>query len=1094
MLNKIIHFSLHNRIVVLIAAMLLLIGGTYTAIHTEVDVFPDLTAPTVVVMTEAGGLAAEEVEQLVTFPIETAVNGATHVRRVRSSSTHSFSVVWVEFDWDTDIYLARQIVSEKLAIVSESLPAGVGKPTLGPQSSILGEMLIVGLTADSTSMLDLRTLADWTIRPRLLSTGGVAQVAVLGGDIKEYQIQLDPERMRHYGVTLADVLGATRGMNLNANGGVLYEYGNEYIVRGLLSTTQAQELGRAVVKVDKGQGNETTSPASSSTPIYLEDVADVHIGAKVPKLGTASERGKPAVLLTVTKQPATSTLELTDKLEAALKDLKKNLPPDVHVSTDIFRQSRFIESSIGNVQKSLIEGGIFVVIVLFLFLANVRTTLISLVTLPLSLIAAIVVLHYMGLTINTMSLGGLAIAIGSLVDDAIVDVENVYRRLHENRLLPPERRLPVLQVVFNASKEVRMPILNSTLIIVVSFVPLFFLSGMEGRMLVPLGIAFITALAASTLVALTLTPVLCSYLLRSKEDIHTEGGIDPEGGSVTEFHVEVSKSSAGNCGRVPRETVAEFRGEPSQDSATPDKHISGGDSVVARKLKEGYGKLLKKALQHKRAVLSSTIVIFLIALGCFFTLGRSFLPSFNEGSFTINISSLPGISLEESDQIGRRAEELLLSIPEIQTVARKTGRAELDEHSRGVNGSEIEAPFELKDRPRSEVVREVREKLGTLAGANIEIGQPISHRIDAMLSGTKANIAIKLFGDDLNLMFMLGNEIKAAIADVPGVADLTVEQQIERPQLVIKPRREMLAKYGITLPQFSEFVNACLAGETVSQVFEKGKSFDLVVRVRHDLHDEASKLQDLMIDTADGQKVPLSYVAEIRSSMGPNSISRENVKRKIVISANVADRDLRSVVNDISKRIDSEITLPEGYHVEYGGQFESEQAASRTLMLTSLLSIMVIFLLLYYEFHNVRESAIVLINLPLALIGGVFVLLFTTGEVSIPAIIGFISLFGIATRNGMLLISHYNHLQREEGYSVYASVMQGSLDRLNPILMTALSSALALIPLALGGDLSGNEIQSPMAKVILGGLLTSTGLNGFIIPIVYLLIHNKDKQ
>ncbi len=559
MLNKIIHFSLHNRIVVLIAAMLLLIGGTYTAIHTEVDVFPDLTAPTVVVMTEAGGLAAEEVEQLVTFPIETAVNGATHVRRVRSSSTHSFSVVWVEFDWDTDIYLARQIVSEKLAIVSESLPAGVGKPTLGPQSSILGEMLIVGLTADSTSMLDLRTLADWTIRPRLLSTGGVAQVAVLGGDIKEYQIQLDPERMRHYGVTLADVLGATRGMNLNANGGVLYEYGNEYIVRGLLSTTQAQELGRAVVKVDKGQGSETTSPASSSTPIYLEDVADVHIGAKVPKLGTASERGKPAVLLTVTKQPATSTLELTDKLEAALKDLKKNLPPDVHVSTDIFRQSRFIESSIGNVQKSLIEGGIFVVIVLFLFLANVRTTLISLVTLPLSLIAAIVVLHYMGLTINTMSLGGLAIAIGSLVDDAIVDVENVYRRLHENRLLPPERRLPVLQVVFNASKEVRMPILNSTLIIVVSFVPLFFLSGMEGRMLVPLGIAFITALAASTLVALTLTPVLCSYLLKSKEDIHTEGVIGPEGGSAAERHVEVSKSSAGNCGRVPRGTLAGFR-------------------------------------------------------------------------------------------------------------------------------------------------------------------------------------------------------------------------------------------------------------------------------------------------------------------------------------------------------------------------------------------------------------------------------------------------------------------------------------------------------------------------------------------------------
>lgn len=1099
MLNKIIHFSLHNRIVVLVAAMLLLIGGTYTAVHTEVDVFPDLTAPTVVVMTEANGLAAEEVEQLVTFPIETAVNGATHVRRVRSSSTHSFSVVWVEFDWDTDIYLARQIVSEKLAIVSESLPAGVGKPTLGPQSSILGEMLIVGLTADSTSMLDLRTLADWTIRPRLLSTGGVAQVAVLGGDIKEYQIQLDPERMRHYGVSLGDVLNATRGMNLNANGGVLYEYGNEYIVRGLLSTTQAQELGRAVVKVNKGQGNETANSSSSSTgslvnsstPIYLEDIADVRIGAKVPKLGTASERGKPAVLLTVTKQPATSTLELTEKLEAALHDLQKNLPPDVHVSTDVFRQSRFIESSIGNVQKSLIEGGIFVVIVLFLFLANVRTTIISLVTLPLSLIAAMVVLHYMGLTINTMSLGGLAIAIGSLVDDAIVDVENVYRRLHENRLLPPERRLPVLEVVFNASKEVRMPILNSTLIIMVSFVPLFFLSGMEGRMLVPLGIAFITALAASTVVALTLTPVLCSYLLKSKEDEQAEGQNAP-----ARTDKGNSKELLEGTPRNQDQKLQEISNNSSEKSepgiSTGGKKPDTGDSAVARKLKEVYGKLLTKAIVHRKAVLSSTIVLFLIALGCFFTLGRSFLPSFNEGSFTINISSLPGISLEESDRIGRRAEELLLSIPEIQTVARKTGRAELDEHALGVNTSEIEAPFELKDRSRSELVADVRQKLSTLVGANIEIGQPISHRIDAMLSGTKANIAIKLFGDDLNRMFMLGNEIKAAIADIPGIADLTVEQQIERPQLLIKPRREMLAKYGITLPQFSEFVSACLAGETVSQVFEQGKSFDLVVRVRHDLHDEASKLRDLMIDTGDGQqKIPLSYVADVTSAMGPNSISRENVKRKIVISANVADRDLRSVVNDISQRIDSEITLPEGYHVEYGGQFESEQAASRTLMLTSLLSIMVIFLLLYYEFHNVRESAIVLINLPLALIGGVFVLLFTTGEVSIPAIIGFISLFGIATRNGMLLISHYTHLQREEGYTVYNSVIQGSLDRLNPILMTALSSALALIPLALGGDLSGNEIQSPMAKVILGGLLTSTGLNGFIIPIVYLLIHNK---
>ena len=1033
MLNKIIGFSLQNRILVLVASVLLLIGGTYTAMHTEVDVFPDLNAPTVVIMTEANGMAAEEVEQLVTFPVETAVNGATGVRRVRSSSTNGFSVVWVEFDWDTDIYLARQIVSEKLAVVSESLPANVGKPTLGPQSSILGEMLIVGLTADSTSMLDLRTIADWTIRPRLLSTGGVAQVAVLGGDIKEYQVQLDPERMRHYGVTLSEVMNITREMNLNANGGVLYEYGNEYIVRGVLSTDKVDQIAKAVVR----------SNGVSGAPILLEDIADVQVGAKLPKLGTASERGKHAVLLTVTKQPATSTLELTDKLEASLQDLQKNLPADVKVSTDIFRQSRFIESSIGNVQKSLLEGGIFVVIVLFLFLANIRTTVISLVTLPLSLIASILALHYMGFTINTMSLGGMAIAIGSLVDDAIVDVENVYKRLRENRLKPAGEQLPILEVVFNASKEVRMPILNSTLIIIVSFVPLFFLSGMEGRMLVPLGIAFIVALAASTVVALTVTPVLCSYLL-GKEKIKKQNN-------------------------------------------------ENSDSAVARKMKQWYGSALTFVLGHKKGVLGGTIGLFVVALGCFFTLGRSFLPPFNEGSFTINISSLPGISLEESDKMGHRAEELLLSIPEIQTVARKTGRAELDEHALGVNVSEIEAPFELKDRSRSELVAEVREKLGTIVGANVEIGQPISHRIDAMLSGTKANIAIKLFGDDLNRMFTLGNEIKSAIQGIPGIADLNVEQQIERPQLVISPKREMLAKYGISLPEFSEFVNVCLAGEAVSQVYEKGKSFDLTVRVKDNLRDEMEKIRNLMIDTGDGQKIPLNYVAEIRSAMGPNTISRENVKRKIVISANVADRDLRSVVNDIQAQVDAQIKLPEGYHIEYGGQFESEQAASRTLALTSFMSIVVIFLLLYHEFRNVKESAIILINLPLALIGGVFALLITTGEVSIPAIIGFISLFGIATRNGMLLISHYNHLQQEEGYGVYDSVIRGSLDRLNPILMTALSSALALIPLALSGDLPGNEIQSPMAKVILGGLLTSTFLNGFIIPIVYLMMHSNQQ-
>ena len=1027
MLNKIIYYSLHNRLVILVCALLLMIWGTYTAFNTDVDVFPDLNAPTVVIMTEANGMAPEEGERLVTFPVETAVNGAMDVRRVRSSSTTGFSVVWVEFDWGTDIYRARQIVSEKLAVLGESLPENVGKPTLGPQSSILGEMMILGLTADSTSLLDLRTIADWTIRPRLLSTGGVAQVAVIGGDIKEYQILLDPARMKHYGVGLNEVLDVCRNMNRNANGGVLYEFDNEYIIRGVLSTSKAEEIAQGVVKT------------VNEYPVTLGDIATVKIGGKSPKLGTASERTKPAVLITVTKQPDTSTEKLTEKLDEIVVDLRKNLPADVHVSTDIFRQSHFIDNSINNVKKSLFEGSFFVVIVLFLFLMNIRTTVISLVALPLSLLVSIIVLHYMGLTINTMSLGGMAIAIGSLVDDAIVDVENVYKRIRENRLLPPDQQRSTLEVVYDASREVRMPILNSTLIIVVSFVPLFFLSGMEGRMLVPLGIAFIVALFASTVVALTLTPVLCSYLLNRK--------------------------------------------------ATGMKELR--EAWIARKLKVVYKRALELALAYQKWVLGTTIALFVVALVIFFHLGRSFLPPFNEGSFTINVSSLPGISLDESDQIGRRAEALLLQVPEIKTVARKTGRAELDEHALGVNVSEIEAPFELQDRSRDEVMNDVRKKLSTISGANIEIGQPISHRIDAMLSGTEANIAIKLFGTDLNLMFTVGNQIKAAIQTIPGLVDLKVEQQIERPQLTITPKRELLAKYGIPLPEFEEYINVMLGGEAVSQVYDDGKSFDLTVKTSDASRATMDDISNLMIDAA-GQKVPLSYVADIRSVTGPNTINRENVQRKIVISANVSERDLRSVVNEIQDRVEANIRLPEGYHIEYGGQFESEAAASRTLLLTSLMSLLVIFMLLYNEFKDVKESGVILLNLPLALIGGVIILWLTSGEISIPAIIGFISLFGIATRNGMLLISHYTHL-RGEGMGLRESVIQGSLDRLNPILMTALSSALALIPLALNGDLPGNEIQSPMATVILGGLLTSTFLNGFIIPIVYLIM-NKNKE
>lgn len=1025
MLNKIIQYSLHNRLLVMIAAVILLVWGTITARDMEVDVFPDLNAPTVVVMTEAQGMAPEEVERLVTFPVETAVNGATNVRRVRSSSTTGFSVVWVEFEWGTNIYTARQIVSEKLSTLGEALPSNVGQPTLGPQSSILGEMMIIGLTADTTSLQDLRTIADWSIRPRLLSTGGVAQVAVIGGDIKEYQILLDPARMKHYGITMEEVLPVLENMNQNATGGILYEYGNEYIVQGVLATTRVEELGKAVVKT------------INDAPVLIADIAEVTIGAKTPKLGQASEKGKPAVLVTVTKQPATNTLELTDKLDVSIAELQKTLPADVKVSTDIFRQSRFINSSISNIQKALFEGSIFVIVVLFFFLMNFRTTIISLVALPLSLLMAILVMHAMGITINTMSLGGLAIAIGSLVDDAIVDVENVYKRLRENRFKPAGERRPTIEIVFEGSKEVRMPILNSTLIIVACFLPLFFLSGMEGRMLIPLGIAFVVALFASTIVALTLTPVLCSYMLTSEKALKK----------------------------------------------------SEKEPFVSRTLKKAYRRALEWALNYKKVVIGSSCALLVLALVIMFNLGRSFLPPFNEGSLTINISTMPGISLEESDKMGQMTEKILMGIPEIQTVARKTGRAELDEHALGVNVSEIEAPFELSGRTRDEFLADVRQQLGGLQGLSVEIGQPISHRIDAMLSGTKANIAIKLFGNDLNKLYSIGSQIKGSIQEIDGIADLTLEQQIERPQLQIKPKRDMLAKYGITLPQFSEFINVALSGRVVSQVNEGGRIFDLTVKINDAQRTNMEEIGELTID-ANGRKIPLHYVAEILPLVGPNTISRENVQRKIVVSANVAGRDLKGVVNDIRKTVDEQISLPEGYHVEYGGQFESEAAASKTLFLTSIISILIIFLILFHEFRSLSLSGIIMLNLPLAIIGGVISIWFTSGVISIPAIIGFISLFGIATRNGILLVSHYNSL-RSEGLSLKEGIIQGSLDRLNPILMTALSSALALIPLAVGGDLPGNEIQSPMAQVILGGLLSSTLLNGFVVPIVYYLLNRK---
>lgn len=1024
MLNKIIHWSLANRLSVLILSAIILVAGCVTMMRTEVDIFPDLNAPTVTVMTEAPGMAPEEVETIVTFPIETAVNGATGVRRVRSSSTTGFSVVNVEFDWSTNIYVARQTVAERLALVD--LPAGVEEPVMGPQSSILGEMLIIGLTADSTSMLDLRTIADRIIAPQLLAMGGVAQVSVHGGEAREFQIRFDPARMKALDVSLDELTQAVEAINDNARGGIIYDYGNEYLVKGEINTSDTGVLGSSVVRSD------------SRGIVTVADVADIVVGGAQPVLGLASVDSKPAVLVTVTKQPNVGTVGLTDKILERLNEIKTTLPSDVQISTDIFQQSEFIDNSIGNLQDALLEGAFFVVVVLFFFLMNLRTTLVSIVALPLSILITVLVLNFMGYTINTMSLGGIAIAIGSLVDDAIVDVENVYKRLRENRALPPGERRPSIKVIFDASAEVRMPIFNSSLIIIASFLPLFFLSGMEGRLLIPLGVSFIVALLASTVVALTLTPVLCSYLLSGSK----------------------------------------------KDEARLDR-----EPWVTRKMRAGYDRMLHWAQRRAWWVLGGTAALFVLAMVLFFNLGRSFLPPFNEGSLTINIATLPGVSLEESDKIGRQAEQIIMSTPEVVTVARKTGRAELSEHSFGPNVSELEVPYRLKDRSRNEMLRELREKLAVIPGANIEIGQPISHRIDAMLSGTKAAIAIKIFGDDLATLYRLATRLKGAVADVPGLVDLSIEQQVDRPELVIKPRRELLARYGITMPEFREAISTYMSGKRVSQVYEGGLPYDITLIADPEARSSLASVSDIMIDSNEG-KIPLSSVAEITSKAGPNVVNREDVKRRIVISANVDGRDLRGVVDDIRSRVDANVELPANYYVTYGGQFESEQRASQTLALTSLCALMVVLMLLYGQFKNWTESFVILLNIPLAMIGAVFILVITGGELNIPAIIGFISLLGITTRNGMLLISRYNALEAE-GVGLDERIAVGSSDRLLPIIMTALTSALALIPLAINGEATGNEIQSPLAIVILGGLVTSTLLNVFVIPIVYRLINRK---
>ncbi|PCI35787.1 MAG: CusA/CzcA family heavy metal efflux RND transporter [Flavobacteriaceae bacterium] len=1025
MLNKILSISLKNRFMVLLAAVLLSISGLYIARTMNVDVFPDLTAPTVTILTEAHGMESEEVEKLVTYQLETAMNGSPNVRRIRSSSAAGISIVWIEFDWGTDIYRARQIVSERIPMVRENLPEGVGNPTMAPISSIMGEVLLLGITSDKLSAMELRTLSDWTIRPRIKAIGGIANVIVTGGDFKQYQVFADPEKLKFYDVSLPELLEKVSAANKNAPGGTLTQHGNQYIIKGNGRAYSIEELSEAVLKQVNGQ------------TIKIKDVATVQIGSS-DKIGDGSLDASPAVILTISKQPGVNTLDLTKSLDTAIEELKATLPKSVQIHNQIFRQANFIEASINNLNKTLLEGAFFVVIILFIFLMNWRTTIISLLAIPISILVSIIVLKLLGYTINTMSLGGMAIAIGALVDDAIVDVENVFKRLRQNVKKPKGEREPVLKVVLDASIEVRSSIIIATLIVIVSFVPLFFLSGMEGRLLQPLGIAFITSVLTSLVVAVTVTPVLCSFLLKSDKVLL--------------------------------------------------KQADG--TKVEKWLQKHYANILEGALKRPKAIIGTTIIAFVISMGIFTQLGRSFLPEFNEGSLVISAVGIPGMSLDESNKIGQMVERLLLELPEVDVVTRRTGRAELDEHAQGINAAEIDVPFTLTDKTKEEFFEEVREKLSLVPGVNITLGQPIAHRIDHMLSGTRANIAIKIFGGDLQRLFEIGKSIETNIKTMEGIADVAVDQQIEVPQLRISPKRDLLAAHGMTVGDLMLQIDIAFAGEKAGEIYEGQQYFDLIVRMQPTSRDSKKSIENTLVKLPGGGFISIGELATVSSVSSPNTISREGVQRKIVVAANVQGRDLRSVVNEIKSIVNSEVNIPEGYHVTYGGQFESEAKASKSLLLSAILAVLVIFLLLYSEFKNLKLSFIVLINLPLALIGGILMVYFTSGIISIAATIGFISLFGIATRNGILLVSRYEDM-RKEGKHGISLLIEGAIDRLNPILMTAFTTGLALIPLALKGDEPGNEIQSPMAIVILGGLLSATILNLVVIPCVYHLMHKK---
>lgn len=1025
MLDRITKICLENRLIIIAASLLLLVVGVYVGMKMKVDVFPDLTAPTVTIMTDAHGMAPEEVETLVTYPIESAVNGASGVRRVRSHSTFGISTVYVEFDWGTDIYRARQVVNEKLQLVAAALPEGT-IPVLAPISSIMGEIMYVGVMSGTHSLMEVKETADFVVRKRLLSVPGVSQVVSIGGEAKQYQVQIDPHKLSAYDVSLQEVVEAVKQTNENFSAGVMKSGGQDYLIRGIGRIQSVDDIA------------DTSIGSRDGIPVFVKDVAAVRIGAAF-RIGDASVDARPAVVLAIQKHPDANTVELTKRLDATLKEIAASLPEGMAIDADIFRQADFIQRAIDNVRRVVLEGGILVIAVIILFLGNLRATVISVTAMPLSLVFAVFVLKYFDITINTMTLGGIAIAIGVIVDDAIIYVENVFRRLNENQHKPEAMRDPAMKVIFDASREIRGPIISATLIIIVVFVPLFFLSGIEGRLLRPLGVSYMVSIAASLLVALTATPSMCAYLLRR--------------GKFLEKH---------------------------------------GDSRLVDLLKKAYKPALEFSIRKSGMVIAAAVAVFAVSLVPLFFIGRSFLPSFNEGSFTVMIATAPGTSLEKSAEIGTLAEQILLRHPNVVKTSRKTGRGEMDEHGKSANASEIEAKLEMKGRTLDEVLEELRREMKALPGTIVTFGQPISHRIDHMLSGTTANIAVKVFGPELFRLRALAEDVRFEMSRVEGIADLSVEQQTDIPQLRIRPKRADLSKYGMSIVQVAEAAEVAMSGHVVTRTLEADRGFDVLVKFDDSAKKDIESVRSTLIDTPSGAKVPLSVLAEITSSKGPNSISRENVQRKMVIQANVAGRDLRSVYEDARERIEKNLKLPSGYYIEYGGQFQSEAEASRMISILSILSMLAIFLILYMEFGSFRMAGLVMVNLPLALIGGIVVILLTDRVISIASIVGFITLFGIATRNGILLVSHYRHLIRKEGKALRIAVYQGSMERLRPVIMTALAAGLALVPFAFAADKPGNEILAPLAVVILGGLLSSTVLNMIVIPALYLKFEKEE--